>query len=179
MKSREFQATVRCLLEGNRDVDPQVLLQHQWSLEDTYALSVIRCYDRFPLEEAEKIFQQPVSRACFPHSCVLRLDQDFVCVWNLALISGEDYVFQEKMAVFLREHVAKAGDSNSFCGREEFFALFITRQEKPCGWETNTPRISGITVLRIMLISICWNHCAAPFGPLQVCSPALRILPKL
>ena len=174
MKSREFQATVRCLLEGNRDVDPQVLLQHQWSLEDTYALSVIRCYDRFPLEEAEKYFSSSL-QSLFPHSCVLRLDQDFVCVWNLALISGEDYVFQEKMAVFLREHVAKAGDSNSFCGREDFSlylnqareALRLGDKYAPHFWHYRFEDYAYIYLL---------EHCAAPFGPLQVCSPALRIL---
>ena len=157
-------------------MDPQVLLQHQWSLEDTYALSVIRCYDRFPSGGSGKNISGSSLQSLFPHSCVLRLDQDFVCVWNLALISGEDYVFQEKMAVFLREHVAKAGDSNSFCGREDFSLYLNQAREALRLGDKYAPHFWHYRFERIMLISICWNTAPPLLVPLQVCSPALRIL---
>ena len=84
-------------------------------------------------------------------------------------------MFQEKMAVFLREHVAKAGDSNSFCGREDFSlylnqareALRLGDKYAPHFWHYRFEDYAYIYLL---------EHCAAPFGPLQVCSPALRIL---
>ena len=173
-KSREFQNAIRCLLEGNRDVDPQILLQNQWSLEDTYALSVIRCYDRFPLEEAEKYFSSSLQNL-FPHSCVLRFGQDFVCVWNLTRSSEKNYNFHEKMSVFLREHVAKAGDSKSFHGQEDF-SLYLTQAREalrlgnkyaPHFWHYRFEDYAYAYLL---------ERCAAPFGAWQVVSPALQIL---
>ena len=173
-KSREFQTAIRLLLEGNRDVDPQILLQNQWSLEDTFALSVIRCYDRFPLEEAEQYLNSSLQNL-FPHSCILRFEQDFVCVWNLTRSSEKQYNFHEKMSVFLREHVAKAGDSNPFHGQEDF-SLYLTQAREalrlgnkyaPHFWHYRFEDYACAYLL---------ERCAAPFGAWQVAAPALRIL---
>lgn len=71
--------------------------------------------------------------------------------------------------------MAKAGDSNSFCGREDFSlylnqareALRLGDKYAPHFWHYRFEDYAYIYLL---------EHCAAPFGPLQVCSPALRIL---
>lgn len=173
-KSREFTAAVRRLLEGNRDVDPQILLQQNWSLDDTYLLSVVRCSDRFPVEEAEQYMRSSLQQL-FPEACVLHLGQDFVCVWNRTCSAEKEYSFREKMSVFLRDHAAKAGTSNIFCGREDFSlylsqaceALRLGEKYAPHFWHYRFEDYACFYLL---------ERCSTPYGPWQVASPALRVL---
>ena len=175
-KSREFLAAVRCLLEGERDVDPQILLQQSWSLDDTYSLSVVRCSDRFPVEEAEQYLRSSL-QLLFPDACVLHHGRDFVCVWNMTRSAEKEYSFREKMSVFLRDHAAKAGDSNPFCGQEDFSlylsqaceALRLGEKYAPHFWHYRFEDYACSYLL---------ERCSSPYGPWQVASPALKILRK-
>ena len=95
---------------------------------------------RYPMEEGIRFLYKRLWEL-FPESCVLIREKDLICVRNLSRESQNEN-YRERMAVFLRENVAKAGSSNAFTGYEElpvylqqaYEALRLGEKNAPYFW---------------------------------------------
>ena len=172
--SREFYEAVETLLSGRPLADPSVLRRNRWMLEDTYQIAVVRFGPYFPIEEGEQYLMRQL-RLIFPESCILRRNDDFLCVRNLSVRKDAADSFRERMSLFLREHVAKAGVSNCFVGRRGFAnslqqaydALRLGEKADPHFW---------CYYFEDYAFAYLLSQCTAQYGPLQVASPKLDLL---
>ena len=173
-ESRDFTEAMETLLSGRPLTDPSVLKKNRWMLEDGYQIAVIRFGPYFPMEEGEQYLMRQL-RILFPESCVLRRDDDFLCVRNLNVRKDVEGSFRERLSVFLREHVAKAGVSNRFTGTDGFSqylqqaydALRVGEQTDPHFWCYYFEHYA----FRYLL-----SQCTARYAPMQVAAPALGVL---
>ncbi len=172
--SRDFYEAMETLLSGRPLTDPSVLKRNRWMLEDTYQIAVIRFGPYFPMEEGELYLMRQL-RILFPESCILRRDDDFLCVRNLNVRKDVDGSFRERLSVFLREHLAKAGVSNRFTGTDGFSqylqqaydALRVGEQTDPHFWCYYFENYAFKYLL---------SQCTARYAPMQVAAPALNVL---
>ena len=168
--SRDFYEAMETLLSGRPLTDPSVLKRNRWMLEDTYQIAVIRFGPYFPMEEGEQYLMRQL-RILFPESCILRRDDDFLCVRNLNVRKDVDGSFRERLSVFLREHLAKAGVSNRFTGTDGFSqylqqaydALRVGEQTDPHFW---------CYYFQNYAFKYLLSQCTARYAPMQVAAPA-------
>lgn len=174
VQSRDFQEAVEDLLEGRKPRDMAVLERNRWHVDDPYQVVVFRFGQAFLVEEGDRfLFSQ--LRSVFPESCVLMRDQNFILVRNLTLDRNNDDDFGARLPVFLREHVAKAGISNTFTGGASFapylqqanYALWLGEQKDPDFWYYYFHRYAMAYLL---------TRCVSEFPADQVACPALTDL---
>lgn len=172
--SRDFYEAIETLLSGRPLTDPSVLKRNRWMLDDPYQIAVIRFGPYFPMEEGEQYLMRQL-RILFPDSCILRRDDDFLLVRNRNVRKDVDGSFRERLSVFLREHVAKAGVSNHFTGTDGFSqylqqaydALRVGEQTDPHFWCYYFENYAFKYLL---------SQCTARYTPMQVAAPALGVL---
>ena len=104
-------------LHGQEEADETTMERNHWEKEDSYKVMVLRFDARYPMEEGIRFLYKKLWEL-FPESCVLIRGRDLICIRNLSRESQNEN-YRERMAVFLRENVAKAGSSNAFTGYRE------------------------------------------------------------
>lgn len=172
MKSREFCSVVSEMLDGRRPVDDSVLRRNGWCFADEYQITVFCCSRHFPIEEGDRYLYRQLTNI-FTEGCILERNQDFVCVRNLTSAADRDDDFRERLAVFLREHVVKAGLSNIFRGTEDFGthlvqaydALKIGERKAPHFWYYNFEDYAFQYLL---------DQCVSSYSAEEVIAPELR-----
>ncbi len=172
--SRDFYEAVETLLSGHPLADPSVLRRNRWMQEDTYQIAVIRFGPYFPIEEGEQYLLRQL-RIIFPESCILRRNDDFLCVRNLNVQKDVEESFRERMSVFLREHVAKAGISNCFIGRAGFASYLQQAYDALRLGEKADPHF-WCYYFKDYTFAYLLGQCTAKYGSLQVASPKLGLL---
>lgn len=174
VQTRDFQEAVEALLDGRQPGDAAVLERNRWFLSDSYQVVVFRFGQAFLVEEGDRfLFTQ--LRSVFPEGCVLMRDRHFILVRNLTLDQDNDDDFGARLPVFLREHVAKAGISNTFPGgqtfapylRQAFLALQLGEIHDPDFWYYHFHRYALPYLL---------SRCVSEFPAEQVACPALMTL---
>lgn len=108
---------------------------------------------------------------------MLKRDPNFICIRNLNLASNTEDEFRKKLAVFLREHVARAGISNSFYGTGHFGmhlrqaqdALKIGQKTDPDFW---------YYYFRHYAFDYLLDQCTLYYPPNEVAASELEILQK-
>ena len=139
-RNSDLQMQVEALLDGEKKADETVMDRNHWSGEDHYKVMVLSFDARYPMEEGIRFLYKRLWEL-FPESCVLIREKDLICVRNLSRESQNEN-YRERMAVFLRENVAKAGSSNAFTGYEElpvylqqaYEALRLGEKNAPYFW---------------------------------------------
>lgn len=139
-RNSELQKQVELLLHGEQAVDTSVFENWRWHREDSYKVMVFSFDARYPMEEGLRFLYIKLG-ALFPESCVIMREKDLICVRNLSLESEEEN-YRERLAVFLRENVAKAGSSNAFTGyatcrlylKQAYEALRLGQKNTPYFW---------------------------------------------
>ncbi len=139
-RSSDLQLQVESLLDGNTQIDESVMKQNHWRTDDCYKVMVFSFDARYPMEEGIRFLYKKLWEL-FPESCVLIREKELICVRNLSRESHNQN-YRERMAVFLRENVAKAGSSNAFRGYEKlsvylqqaYEALRLGNKNAPYFW---------------------------------------------
>ena len=116
-RNSDLQRQVEALLDGQEEADETTMERNHWEKEDSYKVMVLRFDARYPMEAGIRFLYKKLWEL-FPESCVLIRGRDLICIRNLSRESQNEN-YRERMAVFLRENVAKAGSSNAFTGYRE------------------------------------------------------------
>lgn len=140
VKDQEFVHSVQMLLDGQQPDDAQSLERNHWRREHRYQVIVFSFDGQYPAEEGIRFLHTQVN-SIFAESCVVIRNNDLVCVRNFDN-EKEQQDFRGRLAVFLRENVAKAGISNVFRGYRDmkmylgqaYDALRLGQKKNPHFW---------------------------------------------
>ena len=113
-KNSDLQKQVSVLLEGKTEVDREVMAHYGWKEDSRYIVMVLSFDASYPLEEGMRFLLMQMGEL-FPKSCVISEDRTLICVRNLDQERKENLT-RERLSIFLRENVAKAGVSDTFVG---------------------------------------------------------------
>lgn len=177
VRSREFYEAINLLLDGKQVPDLFILSQNDWLPEDEYQIIVLRFSRYFPVEEGGQYLHRQLQKI-FPECCVLERNRDFICVRNQRAEKKTEYDFREKLAVFLRDNVAKAGVSHNFKDvqklhlylNQAYDALKIGERKDPHFWYYG---FENYTFDYLM------QQCTVQYPAIEVTAPALNMIRKM
>lgn len=172
-KDQHFLQQVELLCEGKQDIDEKILYAQHWRPQDRYRVIVFSFNIHYPMEEGIRYLNMKLSEL-FPESCVIAKDRELICVRNLSLEPQKEN-YRERLAVFLRENVAKAGVSNTFAGyrnldsalRQAYHALQLGQMYNPHFWHYE---------FQDYIMEYLMSRCVSEFSAQQVVHPGLFLL---
>ena len=108
----ELQKQIELLLQGSDETDVEILDRYGWKRNARYSVMVLSFDASYPLEEGVRFLVTQV-RELFPECCVVAEGRTLLCIRNLDR-EPKNNLATERLSVFLRENIAKAGVSDVF-----------------------------------------------------------------
>lgn len=138
-KNQEFLQEIEQLLDHKIQAESGVLSRYGWMEQHEYQVIRLRIFDQYPITTGGEYLLHKIE-ANFADCCVLKRENDYVCIRNLSLSYVKD--LQRNLAPFLRENLIKAGISNTFTGlshlavydMETIDALTVGTEQDPDFW---------------------------------------------
>lgn len=112
-KNQKFVQQMEKLLDQENVTDTNIFAGYGWEEQQEYQVIRFRIFYQYPIMVSGGYLQHKIE-SNFTDCCVLRRENDYVCIRNLSLSHMKD--LHGTMAPFLREHFIKAGISNPFTG---------------------------------------------------------------
>lgn len=173
-RNQKFYEMIDLLLEGKLFQDDSVLRANHWYPSNQYQIIVFQFFPYFPVTEGEQYLYRQL-HLLFPESCIIKKGQNLICIRNLELSQNTEDDFRKKLAVFLREHVARAGISNTFLGTENF-GLHLTQAYDALKIGQKTDPDFWYYYFQHYAFKYLLDQCLLQYDPRELAAPELEIL---
>lgn len=172
VKSQDFCEQIQDMLKGCPPAHRYVISQYKWKESHTYQVILFQFAEKYPVSTGKEYLRQKIETLLLD-SCVIIRNMDYICVRNLSLSKETD--LHGRLALFLRENIAKAGISNTFTGfhnwdvyeRQAYDAMEIGKETDTHFWYYYFQDYAFAIMLR---------ECTRRYPANELISPALQII---